>query len=74
MRNVGEEWWEEVQTRVQEQVDIDAANVRQVMDTQMNEMRSFVSRIVASPRLLTKFDNCQLAWLSAEVAEKVCCD
>lgn len=49
MRNVGEGWWKEVKARVQEQIDVDAANARRVMDTQMDEMRSFVSKIVALP-------------------------
>lgn len=43
MRNVGEGWWEEVQLRAQEQVELDAANARRLMDVELAGMRSLVS-------------------------------
>jgi hypothetical protein len=43
MRNVGEGWWEQVKFRAQEQVDLDAANARHALQTQLSGMRALVS-------------------------------
>lgn len=45
LRNTGEGWWEEVKMRVQERLDVDAANSRTVMNIQVAEMRVLVSGV-----------------------------
>lgn len=72
MRDAGDGLWEQVRTRVQQEMEVSAEGVRRVLDDQVREMRYMVSDVKEKLWTYTDTVGLQIDALLRDTAEKVC--